>query len=101
LLTFSSAFKIQLKAMLIDTSLNSVGTVLANLHQSFYEAAVRCLEYAHALSKVRTTCSSLLIKTIDNIIALAHVMLQRRARSCGSREAKIAQGVISRRQLQW
>lgn len=61
LLTFSSAFKIQLRAMLIDTSLNSVGTVLANLHQSFYEAAVRCLEYAQALSKVRTTCSSLLI----------------------------------------
>ena len=49
--------------MLIDPSLNSVATVLANLHQSFYEAAVRCLEYARVLSKVRTTCSSLLIST--------------------------------------
>lgn len=49
--------------MLIDPSLNSVATVLANLHQSFLEAAVRCLEYARALSKVRTTCSNLLIST--------------------------------------
>ncbi|RMZ73943.1 telomerase reverse transcriptase [Pyrenophora seminiperda CCB06] len=96
-----NAFKIQLKSILIDTSLNSVATVLANLHQSFYEAAVRCLEYARALSKTRTICSSLLIKTVDNIIALAYVMMQRRARSRGSREAAIAQGVISRRQLQW
>jgi hypothetical protein len=62
-LTTDSAFKIQLRAMLIDTSLNSVATVLANLHQSFLEAAVRCLEYARVLSKVRTTCSNLLIST--------------------------------------
>jgi hypothetical protein len=63
LLISDSAFKIQLKAMLIDQSLNSVATVLANLHQSFVEAAVRCLEYARALSKARTTCSNLLIST--------------------------------------
>jgi hypothetical protein len=63
LLTIDSAFKIQLKAMLIDSSLNSVAIVLANLHRSFLEAAVRCLKYARVLSKVRTTCSSLLIST--------------------------------------
>ena len=40
-------------------------------------------------------------ETVDNMIALAHVMLQRRSRSRGSREAKIVQGVISRRQLSW
>jgi hypothetical protein len=60
-LTGNSAFKIQLKAMYIDSSLNSVSTILGNLYQSFYEAAVRCLEYVRVLSKVRTTCSSLLI----------------------------------------
>jgi hypothetical protein len=49
--------------MYIDTSLNSVSTILANLYQSFYEAAVRCLEYVRVLSRVRTTCSSLLIST--------------------------------------
>lgn len=136
LLTADSAFKMQLKAMLIDPSLNSVATILANVHQSFYEAAVRCLEYARMLSKVRTTCSSLLIstsslsyeraakavvggrslwrrlslpimfanavaETVDNMIALAYVMLQRRSRSRASREATIMHGVISRRQLQW
>jgi hypothetical protein len=40
-------------------------------------------------------------ETVDNIIALAYVMLQRRSRSRGNREAKIVQGAISRRQLQW
>jgi hypothetical protein len=47
--------------MFIDTALNSISTVLTNLHQSFHEAAVRCLEYVRVLAKVRTTCSSLLI----------------------------------------
>jgi hypothetical protein len=163
LLTHGSAFKIQLRAMLIDSSLNSVATVLANLHQSFYEAAVRCLEYSRVLSKVRRMCSSLLIstcilflclqlrelnsipnrhamgavcrnpcagwksqpeqmcgrssllgqpalatkaadliaETVENIVALAYVMLQRRSRSCRSRGMVTAQSVISHRQLQW
>jgi hypothetical protein len=56
-----SAFKIKLHAMFIDTSLNSMETVLANLHQSFYEAAVRCFEYVRSLNKVRPTHSRLLI----------------------------------------
>lgn len=50
--------------MFIDTALNSVSTVLTNLHQSFHEAAVRCLEYVRVLAKVRTTCSSLLISAL-------------------------------------
>jgi len=47
--------------MYIDTSLNSVSTVLGNLYRSFHEAAVRSFEYVRVLSKVRRTCSSLLI----------------------------------------
>lgn len=47
--------------MLIDPSLNSVATVLANVYQSFYEAAVRCLEYARVLLRVRKMGSGLLI----------------------------------------
>lgn len=65
-LTWGSAFKIQLKAMFIDTALNSVSTILTNLHQSFHEAAVRCLEYVRVLAKVRTTCSSLLISAFTS-----------------------------------
>jgi hypothetical protein len=66
-LTGNSGFKIQLKAMYIDASLNSVSTIVANLYQSFREAAVRCLEYVRVLSKVRTTCSSLLISTSKSL----------------------------------
>ncbi|KAL5121967.1 Telomerase reverse transcriptase [Pleosporales sp. CAS-2024a] len=96
-----NAFKIQLKAMYLDASLNSVSTILGNLYQSFEEAAVRCLEYVRVLSRVRTTCSSVLIKTIDGMIALAFVMLQRPCRSRSSRPQCAIQNVISRRQLQW
>ncbi|KAH4908622.1 hypothetical protein HBI80_055510 [Parastagonospora nodorum] len=96
-----NAFKIQLKAMYIDASLNSVSTILGNLYQSFHEAAVRCLEYVRVLSRVRTTCSSVLIKTVDSIIALAFVMLQRRSRSRSDRPKSAVQSVISRRHLQW
>ncbi|KAL6709686.1 Telomerase reverse transcriptase [Coniothyrium glycines] len=96
-----NAFKIQLKNVLIDARLNSVSTILANLYQSFRQAAVRCLEYARVLSKVRTTCSTLLIKTIDNMIALSYVMLQRRSVRHSDSKVKLIQNVISRRHLQW
>lgn len=61
LVTTNSGFKIQLKAMFIDARLNSIPTILANLYQSFYEAAARCIEYVGMLSKIRTIRSSLLI----------------------------------------
>ncbi|KAL5463064.1 hypothetical protein PMIN06_001306 [Paraphaeosphaeria minitans] len=96
-----NGFKIQLQAMLIDTSFNSVATVLANLYQSFHEAAVRCFEYARSLSKARPIHSSLLISTVDGIMALAFVMLQRRTRSRAARNAEKIRGDISRRQVQW
>ncbi|KAF2854628.1 hypothetical protein T440DRAFT_464770 [Plenodomus tracheiphilus IPT5] len=72
-LTIDSAFKIQLKAMLIDMALNSTATIMTNLYRSFYEAAVRCLEYVGVLSKVRKTCSSLLISKSNRLKAAAMV----------------------------
>ncbi|KAF2876099.1 hypothetical protein BDV95DRAFT_216780 [Massariosphaeria phaeospora] len=87
--------------MFIDTSFNTVPTVLANLHQSFHEAAVRCFAYARSLSRVKSTPSSLLIKTIDSIIGLAFVMLQRRTRAKGSQNLERVRSAISRRQIQW
>jgi hypothetical protein len=47
--------------MFIDTAFNTVPTVLANVYQSFHEAAVRCFEYVRSLNKVRPTHSRLLI----------------------------------------
>ncbi|KAF2652082.1 hypothetical protein K491DRAFT_68676 [Lophiostoma macrostomum CBS 122681] len=87
--------------MFIDTSLNTVPTVLANLHQSFHEAAVRCFEYVRGLSRIMPTHSQLLIKTVDSIIALAYVMLQRRTRSRARQNVESVRSVISRRQVQW
>ena len=50
--------------MLIDTSFNSVPTVLANLYQSFYEAAVRSFEYARTMAKSRPIHPRLLISKL-------------------------------------
>ncbi|KAH7131937.1 hypothetical protein B0J11DRAFT_520386 [Dendryphion nanum] len=97
----NSGFKIQLKAMFIDTSYNTVQTVLANLYQSFHEAAVRCFEYNRNLSKVRPTHTRLLIKTVEGIIALGNVMLHRRTRSRATQNMERVRSVISRRQIQW
>lgn len=51
-------------------------------------------DWEHWLTRGTTTA-----ETVDNMIALAFVMLQRRCRSrCGGQAGA---GVISRRQLQW
>lgn len=39
--------------------------------------------------------------TVDSIVALAFVMVQRRARSRSDKRAVHVQSIISRRQLQW
>jgi telomerase reverse transcriptase len=54
-----NAFKMQLHAMLIDTALNSVERVWANVHQSFRGAALRCVEYMGTLGRMRKTRSEL------------------------------------------
>jgi telomerase reverse transcriptase len=60
-----NAFKIQLHGMLIDTVLNSVARVWANLHRSFYGAALRCIEYVGTLAKMRKTRADLVIRKSD------------------------------------
>ena len=64
----SSGFKLQLQTMFIDTSLNSVPTVLANLHQAFSNSAERCYEYVRVLSRSRPTHPQLLISKLSHIV---------------------------------
>ncbi len=40
-------------------------------------------------------------ETVDNIVALAFVMLQRRSRATADEKVKFVQTVVSRQQLQW
>lgn len=67
-LFLSSGFKLQLQTMFIDTSLNSVPTVLANLHQAFSNSALRCYEYVRVLSRSRPTHPQLLISKLSHIV---------------------------------
>lgn len=73
----NSAFKMQLQAMFIDTSLNSVERVLANLHQGFLEAAVRCEAYVRSLNRVRPTHEQLLISELENPQKLPEMAMMR------------------------
>jgi telomerase reverse transcriptase len=56
-----NAFKIQLHGMLVDTALNGVARIWANLHRSFYGAALRCIEYVGTLAKMRKTRADLVM----------------------------------------
>ncbi|XTI92600.1 hypothetical protein V2W45_810284 [Cenococcum geophilum] len=95
-----NAFKIQLHAMFLDTSFNSVPTVLANLYQSFLESAVRCFEYVRHLSALKEPSSRLLI--IGNLVALAFVMVQRRTlKTSGEKDGSKNKSTVRRRQIQW
>jgi hypothetical protein len=73
----------------------------AVMHDSQIKLA-RCMHTGdHYLTAPGTLPLTSTAETVDNIIVLAYVLLQRRSRARTNREAKIAQGVISRRQLQW
>ncbi|KAF2499752.1 hypothetical protein BU16DRAFT_282256 [Lophium mytilinum] len=85
--------------MFLDTGFNSLDTVLANVYQSFLEAAVRCAEYMRQLATSRKPNSRLLIKTIDHLVALAAVLLQRPSRRVTTTHQRRC--AVGRRQVQW
>jgi telomerase reverse transcriptase len=57
-----NAFKIQLHGILVDTALNGVARIWANLHRSFYGAALRCIEYVGTLARMRKTRADLVMR---------------------------------------
>lgn len=57
----SSTLKIQLHTMILDTSFNSIKTVLSNLYQCFVESARKCYHYTKCLAKKKYSRVRLLI----------------------------------------
>jgi len=56
-----SSFKIQAHAMFLDTSFNSLSSVLSNIYQSFIEAAIKLYHYVKCLPSSKQPHSPLLI----------------------------------------
>ncbi|KAL0254713.1 Telomerase reverse transcriptase [Diplodia seriata] len=96
-----NALKIQLHAMLLDTSLNLESTVLGNLYRCFADAARKCFEYLKCLPAQKRNNDGLLIKTVHDVAALASATMRRKREG---RKAAAWQGYqceVSRRHTQW
>ncbi|KAK6429339.1 Telomerase reverse transcriptase [Oleoguttula sp. CCFEE 5521] len=73
-----STLKLQMRTMLLSTSYNSIDTVLVNLYHCFSEAAQKMLHYIRALPMVKQPPEKLVIKTVDDLIDLACILMKRR-----------------------
>ncbi|KAI9772335.1 MAG: hypothetical protein M1840_001084 [Geoglossum simile] len=71
-----NAFKIQTHAMFLDTNFNSVPTVLTNIYQNFVESAMKFYSYTKSLPSNKQPRSTILIKTIEDLVELAFVLLK-------------------------
>ncbi|OJD31087.1 telomerase reverse transcriptase [Diplodia corticola] len=96
-----NALKMQLHAMLLDTSFNLERTVLGNLYRCFADTARKCCEYLRCLPARKRSSDSLLIKTVHDVAALAAATMRRKKEG---RRAAAWQGYqceVSRRHTQW
>nr|POE63424.1 isoform 2 of telomerase reverse transcriptase [Quercus suber] len=94
-----SALKLQMHPMLLSTTYNGTPTVLRNLHHAFLEVATKSYYYLRSLAGVKRPGDSLIIKTVDDLIRLACVLMKHRTRP-GGEDAQYACTVTSA-QARW
>jgi telomerase reverse transcriptase len=73
-----NAVKLQLQAMLLSTSFNSVSTVISNLFHAFVEVALKAYHYEKSLPNAKQPHDKLFIKTVADLIKLACALMHRR-----------------------
>jgi telomerase reverse transcriptase len=73
-----NAVKLQLQAMLLSTSFNSVSTVLGNLFNAFVDVAQKAHHYEKSLPSAKQPHDKLFIKTVNDITKLARALMHRR-----------------------
>ncbi|KAK0344893.1 Telomerase reverse transcriptase [Friedmanniomyces endolithicus] len=76
-----NAVKLQMHAMLLSTKYNSVQTVWANLYHSFSEIALKSYHYIHSLPAGKEPGEGLVVRTLDEVVKLACVLMKRRKRT--------------------
>ncbi|KAL9107082.1 MAG: hypothetical protein Q9227_007948 [Pyrenula ochraceoflavens] len=91
-----AALKIQLHAMLLDTSLNSSYQVLASLYQSFMEAGMKMHRYIIALPKRQQPRTSIVIDTLQSLLKLAAILVKsKRSKAVPDYECSLARNQIN------
>ncbi|KAK3677630.1 Telomerase reverse transcriptase [Recurvomyces mirabilis] len=73
-----NALKLHMHAMLLSTKYNSLATVYGNIYHGFLEVAQKCYHYIRSLQTTKQPGEKLLIKTIDDTIKLACVLMKHR-----------------------
>ncbi|CZR51337.1 related to telomerase reverse transcriptase [Phialocephala subalpina] len=93
-----NTFKIQAHAMFLDTSFNSLKTVLTNVYSAFIESATKLWTYAKCLPVGKQPRTKLVIKTISDLIELAFVLMK----SKGKNRRNVGYGCkLSKVQVEW
>ena len=94
----ADTFKIQAHAMFLDTSHNSLGTVLSNIHSAFYESASKMWTYARCMPAGKQPGTRLLIKTVEDLINLAFVLVKSKGKNRKNSGYSCA---VSKVQVEW
>ena len=92
------AFKIQMHAMLLDTSLNSRALVMSSLYQNFAETGIKMYRYVKSLPRQRKPTERMMIRTIEDLIGLAINLTRGKRRTKTVEEYQCA---LSRGQIHW
>lgn len=74
-----NALRIQLHPFLFDTSHNSRATVVKNLFDTFYTAALRMIWYVKGMKMIKRPNPTMVMTTIGDMLSLAHRVLRRKA----------------------
>jgi hypothetical protein len=82
--------------MFLDTSHNSLGTVLLNIHHAFIETATKMWTYTRCLPIHKQPNTKLVIATITDLVELAFVLMKSKGKnrknegySCGVNKAQV------------
>jgi len=67
--------------MYLDTTYNSLPTVLANIYNSFLETATKTYTYARCLPSSKQPTVALLTRTITALIEMAYVLIKSKGRA--------------------
>ncbi|USW57953.1 Putative telomerase ribonucleoprotein complex - RNA-binding protein [Septoria linicola] len=94
-----NSLKLQMRAMLLSTSYNSVDTVLSNLYYTFIEVAQKSYHYIRSLPLAKQPPSKLFIRATDDMIKLACVLMKRRIRT--SKDVMTYECCITAAQARW
>lgn len=93
-----NAFKIQTHKMFLDTTFNSLATVLSNLYQNFVESAMKYYRYVKCMAANQQPRASLMISTIQDLMNLAFILIKAKFKDHSPQEYSCT---VSKRQVQW